>query len=160
LFWQKKSCDRYKFPFWAMNDLKNRTYKWLKPMTLNAITLSAVKRRFAITSWCDEINGCCSVWRNELDEGVAAVWHVILNGGAEWLGDAIMGFQLTPESARSAITQADESLESLAFATIIKNRVNRGGILAKVAIFIKNGKNGKGITSRWYPETLRGCLKV
>jgi DNA adenine methylase len=51
--------------------------------------------------------------------------------------------------------QADESLESLAFATIIKNRVNRGGILANGASFIKNGENGKGITSRWYPETLR-----
>jgi DNA adenine methylase len=59
-----------------------------------------------------------------------------------------MGFQLTPKSARKVIAQADESLESLAFATIIKNRVNRGGILAKVASFIKNGENGKGITSR------------
>jgi DNA adenine methylase len=78
-----------------------------------------------------------------------------LNGGAEWLGDAIMGFHLTPESARRAIEQADESLESLAFATIIRNRVNRGGILANGASFIKNGENGKGITSRWYPETLR-----
>jgi DNA adenine methylase len=37
-----------------------------------------------------------------------------------------MGFQLTSEIARRAIAQADESLESLAFATIIKNRVNRG----------------------------------
>jgi DNA adenine methylase len=46
------------------------------------------------------------------------------DGGAEWLGDAIMGFQLTAESARRAIAQADESLESRAFATIIKNRVN------------------------------------
>jgi DNA adenine methylase len=91
----------------------------------------------------------------EKDEGVAAVWQVILNGGAEWLGDAIMGFYLTPESARRAIARADESLESLAFATIIKNRVNRGGILANGASFIKNGENGKGITSRWYPETLR-----
>jgi hypothetical protein len=46
-------------------------------------------------------------------------------------------------------------LGSRAFATIIKNRVNRGGILANGASFIKNGENGKGITSRWYPETLR-----
>jgi DNA adenine methylase len=53
------------------------------------------------------------------------------------------------------IAQADESLKSRAFATIIKNRVNRGGILANGASFIKNGENGKGITSRWYPETLR-----
>ncbi|MGL5081233.1 MAG: DNA adenine methylase [Microcoleaceae cyanobacterium] len=91
----------------------------------------------------------------EKDEGVAAVWKIILNGGAEWLGDAIMNFQLTPESARRVIDQASESLESRAFATIIKNRVNRGGILADGASFIKNGENGKGITSRWYPETLK-----
>jgi DNA adenine methylase len=91
----------------------------------------------------------------EKDEDVAAVWQIILNGGAEWLGDAIMRFQLTPESARRVIEQASESLESRAFATIIKNRVNRGGILADGASFIKNGENGKGITSRWYPETLK-----
>ncbi|MGB8700437.1 MAG: hypothetical protein WCD18_13560 [Thermosynechococcaceae cyanobacterium] len=66
-----------------------------------------------------------------------------------------MGFQLTPENAGRAIAQADTSLELLAFATIIKDRVNRGGILANGASFIKNGKNGKGITSRGYPETLR-----
>ncbi|NJM76423.1 MAG: DNA adenine methylase [Acaryochloridaceae cyanobacterium RU_4_10] len=91
----------------------------------------------------------------EKDEGVAAVWQVILNGEAEWLADEIVSFQLTPESARAAIARADESLECRAFATIIKNRVNRGGILADGASFIKNGENGKGITSRWYPETLK-----
>jgi DNA adenine methylase len=91
----------------------------------------------------------------EKDEGVAAVWRIILNGKAEWLTDSIIHFHLTPENARRAIDRADDSLESLAFATIIKNRVNRGGILADGASFIKNGENGKGITSRWYPETLK-----
>jgi DNA adenine methylase len=91
----------------------------------------------------------------EKDEDVAAVWRVILNGGAEGLADEIANFQLTPESARAAISRADESLDCRAFATIIKNRVNRGGILADGASFIKNGENGKGITSRWYPETLK-----
>lgn len=91
----------------------------------------------------------------EKDEGVAAVWELILSGGAIWLANQIVQFQLTPESAREAIEKAPESLESLAFATIIKNRVNRGGILADGASFIKNGENGKGITSRWYPETLK-----
>ena len=91
----------------------------------------------------------------EKDEGVAAVWEVILSDGAAWLADQIVQFQLTPDSAREAIEKAHESLESLAFATIIKNRVNRGGILADGASFIKNGENGRGITSRWYPETLK-----
>jgi DNA adenine methylase len=59
----------------------------------------------------------------EKDEDVAAVWQVILNGGAEWLSDEIAHFQLTPDSAKAAIAQTDESLECRAFATIIKNRV-------------------------------------
>jgi DNA adenine methylase len=80
---------------------------------------------------------------------------VTLNGGAEWLGDAIMGFQVAAESARRAIAQAGESLESLAFATIIKNRVNRWAFWQMELVLSKNGGNGKGITSRWYPETLR-----
>jgi hypothetical protein len=37
-----------------------------------------------------------------------------------------LGEDLTPESVRSPIAQADDSLESLAFATMIENRVNRG----------------------------------
>lgn len=91
----------------------------------------------------------------EKDEGVAAVWQIILGGGAEWLAEKITNFTLTPETAKEAINSANNSLESLAFATIVKNRVNRGGILADGASFIKKGENGKGIASRWYPETLK-----
>ncbi|WP_370583738.1 DNA adenine methylase [Oxynema sp. CENA135] len=91
----------------------------------------------------------------EKDEGVAAVWQIVLNGGAQWLANRIVNFQLTPESAKEVIEKANESLESLAFATIVKNRVNRGGILADGASFVKKGENGKGIRSRWYPETLK-----
>jgi DNA adenine methylase len=56
----------------------------------------------------------------EKDEDVAVVWQAILNGGAKWLADEIAHFQLSPESARAAITRAAESLERLAFVTIIK----------------------------------------
>jgi DNA adenine methylase len=91
----------------------------------------------------------------EKDEDVAAVWRVILGDGGEWLAAKIVNFQLTVDSAKQVIAKADRSLEDRAFATIIKNRVNRGGILADGASFIKQGENGKGITSRWYPETLK-----
>ncbi len=91
----------------------------------------------------------------ELDEDVAAVWRVIIDGDAEWLANRIMTFDLTVERAREAIEMAGTSLRDRAFATIVKNRVNRGGILADGASFIKQGENGKGIRSRWYPETLK-----
>jgi DNA adenine methylase len=59
----------------------------------------------------------------EKDEDVAAVWQAILNGSAEWLADEIAHFQLTPDSAKAAIAQVDESWACRAFATIIKNQV-------------------------------------
>ena len=42
-----------------------------------------------------------------------------------------------------------------AFRTILKNKVNRGGILAPGAGLQKFGENGKGLMSRWYPATLQ-----
>lgn len=91
----------------------------------------------------------------ELDEDVAAVWQVVTSDDALWLADRIMTFELTLESAREAIGQSNSSLRDKAFATIVKNRVNRGGILAEGASFVKQGENGKGIRSRWYPATLK-----
>jgi len=36
----------------------------------------------------------------------------------------------------------------------LRNRVQRGGILAAGAGLVKTGENGRGLLSRWYPETL------
>ena len=42
----------------------------------------------------------------------------------------------------------------MAFQTLLKNRTAHGGILADGAGRIKNGENGKGLHSRWYPQTI------
>lgn len=91
----------------------------------------------------------------ELDELVAAVWKTIVDGDAEWLADRIAAFDLTAESVRAALSQTDVPLREKAFQTILRNRVNRGGILAPGAGRLKEGENGKGISSRWYPQTLK-----
>lgn len=91
----------------------------------------------------------------ELDDQVAAVWHTILEGDAEWLANQIISFNLTSETVEVVLSQTEVTLREKAFQTIIKNRVNRGGILAHGAGKLKHGDNGKGIKSRWYPETLR-----
>ena len=44
--------------------------------------------------------------------------------------------------------------DDLAFQTIIRNRASHGGIMAPGSGLIKNGENGRGISSRWYPKTL------
>ena len=90
----------------------------------------------------------------ELDDQVAAVWKTIIYGDAEWLASRIVNFELTPDSLEEILSQAYVSLQEKAFQTILKNRVNRGGILAPGAGRLKQGENGRGIKSRWYPQTL------
>ncbi len=91
----------------------------------------------------------------ELDHEVAAVWEIIINGDHIWLADKIYAFDLTPENANSILKKENKTLKELAFSTILKNRIFHGGIIAKGSGLIKNGENGKGIKSRWYPRTLR-----
>lgn len=90
----------------------------------------------------------------ELDDGVASVWRVVLNGQAEWLAKQILQFDLTLENVTSVLKQNTPELRERAFQTILRNRVQRGGILADGAGLIKTGENGRGLNSRWYPETL------
>jgi len=91
----------------------------------------------------------------EMDEEIAAVWEVILNGKNKWLADKIYSYDLTHSNVKTELENPNKELQDIAFCTILKNRVFHGGILAKGSGMIKNGENGKGITSRWYPKTLR-----
>lgn len=91
---------------------------------------------------------------SELDKNVAAVWHVMLNGQAGWLSQRILEFDVTLENVRPALARAPKSRRERAFQTILRNRVQRGGILAPGAGLVKTGENGRGLKSRWYPETL------
>jgi len=90
----------------------------------------------------------------ELDDEISAVWKVILGGGGEWLANEIRNFDFNRDSVNEMLNSDDASLESKAFKTILKNRVYHGGIIAPGSGMIKNGENGKGIASRWYPNTL------
>lgn len=89
----------------------------------------------------------------EKDDDVAAVWETIMSGG-EGLVERILSFEMTADNVQSALSQEPASVEERAFHTILRNRTNHGGILAKGSGMIKNGENGKGIASRWYPQTL------
>jgi DNA adenine methylase len=93
----------------------------------------------------------------EKDEQVAAVWRTIVSdrGGAQWLAEQIVQFQLSPDSAKELLARNSRSTRLKAFQTIVQNRISHGGILAPGAGALKHGENGKGILSRWYPETLQ-----
>jgi len=102
----------------------------------------------AMESLCDE------VVMVELDAQVAAVWQAILSRDAEWLANRIVHFDMNLENARRILEQDFKETRDIAFQTIVKNRTVHGGILAAGSGFLKNGEGGRGILSRWYPQTL------
>ena len=93
----------------------------------------------------------------ELDEEVAAVWDLIFNGtndDVNWLCRQIRIFDVSLSNVREIIDHESGNRREAAFRTIIKNRMQRGGILAPGAGLVNGGENGKGLLSRWYAETL------
>lgn len=90
----------------------------------------------------------------ELDEDVAAVWRTILNGKGEALARKIESFDLNANTVTEVLQSTPSTGLERAFATIVRNRVQRGGILAPGASLMNKGENGRGIASRWYPKTL------
>lgn len=93
----------------------------------------------------------------ELDPDVAAVWSVICDAApadARALMARISAFDCTEANARAVLDGSGVGRVGTAFRTIVRNRVQRGGILAPGAGLMKAGENGKGLASRWYPKTL------
>lgn len=90
----------------------------------------------------------------ELDDDVACVWQTILGNGAHWLADRITSFKFCAAQVAEELAAPPKNSRDRAFRTILRNRVYHGGILASGSGLIKNGENGKGLASRWYPDTL------
>lgn len=90
----------------------------------------------------------------ELDREVGAVWQVVTAGDAEGLAERILSFEMNDHAAAAVLAGTPDTPVERAFRTIVKNRVNRGGILAPGAGVLKKGENNRGLSSRWYPDTL------
>lgn len=90
----------------------------------------------------------------ELDPDVAAVWRAILGPTYAEFASRVREFVLTEDSAKKVLGRTEDDLVSRAFRCLLRNRIQRGGIMAPGAGFLKRGENDKGISSRWYAETL------
>ena len=89
----------------------------------------------------------------ELDHDVAAFWHTALRQNSE-LCHLVSEFEPTREAVSNLANQAPQSLLEHGFRTLVLNRTRRGGILAPGAALTKSGENNKGLSSRWYPNTI------
>jgi len=96
----------------------------------------------------------------EKDPMVAAVWKTIIDGNGEWLAKRILNFDLTVPNCESVLAVKDVEGKEEGFRTILRNRINHGGILAAGSGMLKHGEGGKGIASRWYPETLAKRIRA
>jgi len=97
---------------------------------------------------------------NELDPIVASVWETILSDDYEWLCKRIIEFDLIVENVVEILSSSTTETRERAFKTILRNRCGHGGILAEGGGLLKHGENGRGISSRWYPETLSRRIKT
>ena len=95
----------------------------------------------------------------EIDRDVAAFWRAALESSGT-LSEWVLHFEPTLESLSRLETDVPRTVEEHGFRTLVLNRTRRGGILAPGASFNRNGENGKGLLSRWYPETLAKRLRV
>ena len=93
----------------------------------------------------------------EMDDDIAAVWNLTIHGSDadfEKFTEGILAVDFTTENVRAIIDSRPRSAHKKALRTIVKNRAQRGGIMAPGAGLMKGGEGGKGISSRWYPGTL------
>jgi DNA adenine methylase len=129
---------------------------WLRSLGVPARELIEPFAGGAIVGLTAAFEGLASrVTLVELDSDIAAVWKTILGRDGSWLASRIVNFEVAPQPVRKILASGPRSKKERAFAAILRNRVQRGGILAPGAGLMKHGENGKGLRSRWYPETLR-----
>ena len=93
----------------------------------------------------------------ELDQDVAAFWDAALHH-TDQLVNLIDDFTPTREDIDLLESQESKTVVERGFCTLVLNRTRRGGILAKGAALTRSGENGKGVTSRWYPGTIKQRL--
>ena len=90
---------------------------------------------------------------SDLDPDVAAFWIAVLHHPDDLIA-AIRNFRPTPGKVRRIRESRPKTAADRGFRTLVINRTSRAGILTPNASQIRAGEAGKGVRSRWYPQTL------
>ena len=95
----------------------------------------------------------------EKDPDISNLWQCLIDD-SEQLALRIENFVPTTDNVRVVFEDSSTHGIDAAFRTLLRNRINRGGIIAKGASMMRQGENGQGITSRWYPDTLAARIRA
>ena len=95
----------------------------------------------------------------EIDRDVAAFWQAAL-WHSEDLINRVQTFVPTRESIAQLQQNVPDDVVTHGFQTLVLNRTRRGGILANGASLARVGEAGKGVTSRWYPDTISRRIRA
>ena len=114
----------------------------------------AIASLTAVMEDCVERAALC-----ERDPDISNLWLCMLDDSEE-LAHRVERFEATPENVSTTFAETGTSGMDAAFRTLLRNRVSRGGILAKGASTMKRGENGNGIASRWYADTLAARIRA
>lgn len=133
--------------------------RWLKQFDSNVTYVEPFAGGGVVGLTCAFENLAEKIIFAEIDDDIAAVWQTMLGDDGKWLAKHILNFELNRKNVEKVFAEPISSLRDRAFVTFLKNRLNHGGILAGGAGLIKNGENGKGLSSRWYPDTLSGRIE-
>ena len=95
----------------------------------------------------------------EKDPDLSILWRCLFRE-PEPLAQMVERFVPSPENVRAVFADDAERELDLAFRTLLRNRINRGGIIAKGASAMNKGENGNGLASRWYPKTIAERIRA
>ena len=93
----------------------------------------------------------------DLDRDIAAFWRAALCHGPD-LAARVQRFTPTRDRIEYLTSRRPRDVVEHGFRTLVLNRTRRGGVMAPGAALIRQGENGKGVASRWYPDTIRKRL--
>jgi DNA adenine methylase len=154
---QVRQLSPFRYPggkTWLVPEIR----KWLKASGKDGSIFVEPFAGGAMAGLTAAAEGLCEkVVLGEIDDDVAAVWQTIFHSPrseVNWLCHQIRSFDVTLPNVREVLDSPASTRLTRAFRTIVKNRMQRGGIMAPGAGLVKEGEAGKGLRSRWYPDTL------
>jgi hypothetical protein len=90
----------------------------------------------------------------DADGHIASLWQVVLGPDAYRLINHCPEAAPPRGGARDRLAAAPKSSVDVAFQTLLRNRLARGGVLAARTGLLRRGERDRGLFSRWYPQTL------